>query len=115
MRDMSDAVIEDPWQARMDRMRRLLPVPLLLVSISLAAVVAATQHTWARFELGLFVAAAAAVWWALVTARLRPDASTRRTLTAFPVHPAPARFLVWVILPNSVFSSTQVLFSSRFG
>ena len=45
MRDMPDAVIEDPWQARMDRMRRLLPMPLLLVSTSLAAVVAATQHT----------------------------------------------------------------------
>ncbi len=115
MRDMSDAVIEDPWQARMDRMRRLLPVPLLLVSISLAAVVAATQHTWARFELGLFVAAAAAVWWALVTARLRPDASTRWWLTAFAVHTALAGFLVWVSLPYGVFAYTGFLFAYGLG
>jgi hypothetical protein len=83
MTDMPDAVIEDPWQARMDRMRRLLPMPLLLVSTSLAAVVAATQHTWARFELSLPVVAAAALWWATVTVRLGPGGSTRWRLTAF--------------------------------
>ena len=47
MEDMPDAVIEDPWQARMDRMRRLLPMPLLLVSTVVALFVTDRQHTWA--------------------------------------------------------------------
>ena len=115
MRDMPDAVIEDPWQARMDRMRRLLPMPLLLVSTSLAAVVAATQHTWARFELSLPVVAAAALWWAAVTVRLGPGASTRWRLTAFAVHTALAGFLVWISLPYGVFAYTGFLLAYGLG
>jgi signal transduction histidine kinase len=115
MRSMADGAIEDPWQARMDRMRRLLPVPLLLVSTSLAAVVAATQHTWARFELGLPLAAAAILWWAAVTARFRPDASTGWRLTAFAVHTALTGFLVWVSLPYGVFAYTGFLFAYALG
>ena len=115
MGDMPDAVIGDPWQARLDRMRKLLPMPLLLVSISLAAVVAATHHAWARFELSLPLAAAAAVWWAAVTVRLRPDAATGRKLTAFAVHTALAGFLVWVSLPYGVFAYTGFLFAYGLG
>jgi len=73
MRDMPDAVIEDPWQARMDRMRRMLPMPLLLVSTVAAATETATQHTWTRLEFGLPAVAMAAVWSSVATARIRPD------------------------------------------
>ena len=72
MGNMPEAAIDDPWQARMDRMRRLLPMPLLLASTVLALVEAAAQHTWARFDLSLAVVGAAAVWWVVVTARVRP-------------------------------------------
>jgi hypothetical protein len=88
MGNMPETAIDDPWQARMDRMRRLLPMPLLAVSTVLALVEADTKHTWARFELGLPVVAAAVVWWAAVTVRVRSDASTGWRLTAFAVHTA---------------------------
>ena len=104
MEDMPGAVIEDPWQVRMDRMRRLLPMPLLLVSTVVALFVTDRQHTWARFELGLPAVAATAAWWAVVTARVRPDASTRWRLTVFAVHTALAGFLVWVSLPFGIFA-----------
>ena len=115
MGNMPDAVIGDPWQARMDRLRRRLPMPLLLASTSLAAVVAATQHTWARFELGLPLVAAAVLWWAAVTVRLRPDASARWRLTAFAGHTALAGFLVWVSLPYGVFAYTGFLLAYGLG
>jgi signal transduction histidine kinase len=104
MGNMPEAAIDDPWQARMDRMRRLLPMPLLLVSTVVALFVTDRQHTWARFELGLPALAATAVWWAVVTARVRPDASTGWRLTVFAVHTALAGFLVWVSLPYGIFA-----------
>ena len=113
MEDMPDAVIEDPWQARLDRMRRLLPMPLLLASTVVALFVAGRQHTWARFELGLPAVAATAVWWAVVTARVRPDASTRWRLTVFAVHTALAGFLVWVTLPYGIFAYIGFLLAYR--
>ena len=115
MGNMPKAAIDDPWQARMDRMRRLLPMPLLLVSTVLALVVTAAQHTWARFDLGLPVVGAAAVWWVVVTARVRPDASTGWRLTAFAVHTALAGFLVWVSLPYGVFAYTGFLLAYGLG
>ena len=115
MRSMADGAVEDPWQARVDRMRRLLPMPLLVVSASLAAVVAATQHTWPRFELSLPVAVAAALWWAAAMVRLRPGTSGRWRLTAFAVHTAMAAFLVWVSLPYGVFAYTGFLFAYGLG
>jgi signal transduction histidine kinase len=113
MGTMIAAAIEDPWQARMDRMRRLLPIPLLLASTVTAVVVADTQHMWTRFELSLPVATVAAVWWALVTARVRPDASTGWRLTVFAVHTALAGVLVWIILPYGVFAYTGFLLAYR--
>ena len=104
MGGMCEVVVEDPWLARLDRMRRLLPMPLLLVSTVFALFVTDRQHTWARFELGLPVVAATAVWWAVVTARVRPDASTGWRLTVFAVHTALAGFLVWVSLPYGIFA-----------
>ena len=115
MGNMPETAIDDPWQARMDRMRRLLPMPLLAVSTVLALVEADTKHTWARFELGLPVVAAAAVWWAAVTVRVRSDASTGWRLTAFAVHTALAAFLVWVFLPYGVFAYTGFLLTYGLG
>ena len=104
MGNMPEAAVDDPWLARMDRMRRLLPMPLLLASTVVALFVTDRQHTWARFELGLPAVAATAVWWAVVTARVRPDASTEWRLTVFAVHTALAGFLVWVSLPYGIFA-----------
>ena len=104
MGNMPEAAIDDPWQARMDRMRRLLPMPLLLASTVVALFVTDRQHTWARFELGLPALAATVLWWAVVTARVRPDASTGWRLTVFAVHTALAGFLVWVSLPYGIFA-----------
>ena len=104
MGNMREVVVEDPWLARMDRMRLLMPMPLLLVSTVVALFVTDRQHTWARFELGLPAVAATAVWWAVVTARVRPDASTEWRLTVFAVHTALAGFLVWVSLPYGIFA-----------
>ena len=56
------ALVEDPWQARLNRMRRLLPLPMLALSAAITfAVPASAFHRWARFELGLPLTAAAAV------------------------------------------------------
>jgi len=73
------------------------------------------QHTWARFELGLPVVAATAVWWAVVTARVRPDASTGWRLTVFAVHTALAGFLVWVSLPYGIFAYIGFLLAYGLG
>lgn len=115
MRGMPDAVIEDAWQARMDRTRRLLPIPLLLVSTVAATTVAATQHTWTRLELGLPAVAVVAVWSSVVTARIRPDTSESRRLAAFAVHTVLAGFLVWISLPYGVFAYAGFLFAYRLG
>jgi signal transduction histidine kinase len=112
---MSQPVVEDAWQARMDRMRRLLPMPLLLVSTVAAVVVAATQHTWTRLELGLPAVAMAAVWSSVVTARIRADISQSWRLAAFAVHTALAGFLVWVSLPYGIFAYTGFLFAYGLG
>jgi signal transduction histidine kinase len=115
MGNMREVVIEDPWLARMDRMRLLMPMPLLLVSTVVALFATGRQHTWARFELGLPAVAATAVWWAVVTARIRPDASTGWRLTVFAVHTALAGFLVWVSLPYGIFAYTGFLLAYGLG
>ncbi|HEY7143610.1 MAG TPA: sensor histidine kinase [Streptosporangiaceae bacterium] len=108
---MREGVVEDPWLARMNRMRLLMPMPLLLVSTVVALFVTDRQHTWARFELGLPAVAATALWWAVVTARVRPDASAGWRLTVFAVHTALAGYLVWVSLPYGIFAYIGFLFA----
>ena len=115
MGTMPEVVMEDPWQARMDRLRRLMPVPLLLVSTVGALAVTAQQHSWSRFELGLPAVAAAAVWSVAVTARIRPDASAGWRLTAFAVHTALAAFLVGISLPYGVFAYSGFLLAYGLG
>jgi signal transduction histidine kinase len=81
------AIMEDPWQARLNRMRQLLPLPFLALSAAIAfAVPASAFHRWARFELGLPLVAAAAVLWAVATVRLRGNPSTRWRLPVFAAH-----------------------------
>jgi signal transduction histidine kinase len=109
-------VIEDPWQARLDRMRRILPLPLLAVSTAIAmATPADGSHSWARFQVGIPVTAAAALWWALVGARLRSDSSTARRLVVFTVHTALAGVLVWVDRSYGVFAYSGFLFAYGLG
>ena len=59
----------------MDRLRRLLPLPLLAVSTAAALVAPSAGGGWTARDTALV--AAAAVWSAVITARLRPDASPR--------------------------------------
>ena len=112
--NMREVVVEDPWLARLDRMRRLLPLPLLLVSAAVALFAAGRQPTRARSSSASRVAAAA-VWWLVVTARLRSDASTGRRLAVFAVHTALAGVLVWVSLPYGVFAYTGFLLAYGLG
>jgi signal transduction histidine kinase len=115
MGSMPEVVIADPWQARMDRLRRLMPLPLLLVSTAAALVTTAQQHTWSRFELGLPVVAVAALWWAVLTVRARPDVSEGWRLTVFAVQTALAGYLVWVSLPYGVFAYIGFLYAYGLG
>jgi signal transduction histidine kinase len=110
-----DAVLEDPWQARLARMRRLLPLPLLVVSTIAALIVSASQHTLGRFESGLPAVAVATLLWAAVTVRLHGDPSTRWGPAVFVLHSALAGFLVWVSLPYAVFGYTGFLYSYGLG
>lgn len=113
---VSDAVVQDPWQARLDRMRRVLPLPLLLVSTAIALVAPPGQSpSWARYEVGLPLAAVAAVWWAVAGTRLRPDSSAEWRLTVFAVHTVLAGVLVWVHTAYGVFAYTGFLFAYGLG
>ncbi|HXP58193.1 MAG TPA: histidine kinase, partial [Streptosporangiaceae bacterium] len=110
------APIDDPWQARLNRIRRVLPLPLLAVSAAIAfAVPGSSVHRWARFELGLPLTAAAAVLWAVVVLRLRGDSSTRWRVPVFAVHTALAAVLVWVDPVFGVFAYVGFLYSYGLG
>jgi DNA-binding CsgD family transcriptional regulator len=67
-RELIMTLVEDPWQARLNRMRQLLPLPMLAVSAAVTfAVPASAFHRWARFELALPLTAAAALLWAVAS------------------------------------------------
>jgi signal transduction histidine kinase len=109
-------VMEDPWQARLNRMRQLLPLPFLALSAAIAfAVPASAFHRWARFELGLPLVAVAAVLWAVATVRLRGNPSTRWRLPVFAAHTALAAVLVWVDPAFGVFAYIGFLYSYGLG
>jgi signal transduction histidine kinase len=108
--------LADPWQARLDRLRRLLPLPLLAVSAATAlGVPGSTSHDWARLEVGLPLVAAAAVGWAVVSVGLRGDASTRWRTLVFAAHTAVAGVLVWVNGLYGVFAYIGFLFAYGLG
>jgi signal transduction histidine kinase len=109
-------VMEDPWQARLNRMRQLLPLPFLALSAAIAFTVPASAfHRWARFELGLPLVAAAAVLWAVATVRLGGNPSTRWRLPVFAAHIALAAVLVWVDPAFGVFAYIGFLYSYGLG
>ncbi len=111
---MSDVVIDDPWQARLDRLRRLLPFPLLVVATVAALVVPSHPHRHVS-AAGLTLAGAAAIWSVAVNARLRPDSSALWRLVAFGVHIALAGVLVWVNLWYGVFAYSGFLLAYPLG
>jgi signal transduction histidine kinase len=110
------AIMEDPWQARLNRMRQQLPLPFLALSAAITfAVPASAFHRWARFELGLPLTAAAAVLWAAVSIKLRGDSSTRWRLPVFVAHIALAAVLVWVDPAFGVFAYVGFLYAYGLG
>jgi signal transduction histidine kinase len=111
---VSAAVLVDPWQARMNRLRRLLPVPLLVVSTAGALLTPSTGGGWTALDTALVVAAA--VWSAAVTARLRWDNSPEWwRVAAFAVHTALAALLVGTDTWFGVFAYSGFLFAHGLG
>jgi signal transduction histidine kinase len=116
LREVIMALVEDPWQARLNRMRRLLPLPMLALSAAITfAVPASAFHRWARFELGLPLTAAAAVLWAVASLRLGGDPSTRWRVPVFAAHTALAAALVWIDPAFGVFAYIGFLYSYGLG
>ena len=104
----------DPWQARLDRLRVLLPLPLLAVS-TVGAVLTPGQPSQRHGAATAAVVGGAAVWSAVLVFRLRPDASSTWRLTAFVVHTALAGVLVWTNSWYGVFAYTGFLFAYPLG
>jgi signal transduction histidine kinase len=97
----------------MDRTRRLLPVPLLVVSTVGALVAPSAGSGWTASDIVLVVAAAA--WSAAVTGRLRPDTSPAWRVVAFAVHTALAALLVGTDTWFGVFAYSGFLFAYGLG
>jgi signal transduction histidine kinase len=116
VREVIMALVEDPWQARLNRMRRLLPLPMLALSAAITFTVPVSAfHPWARFELGLPLTAAAAVLWAVASVRLGGDPSSRWRLPVFAAHTVLAAALVWIDPAFGVFAYIGFLYSYGLG
>jgi signal transduction histidine kinase len=111
------AHVEDPWQARLDRMRRLLPLPLLAVSTTMALAVpdSGGSHPAARLVVGLPLVGAAAIWWVIAGVRLRPVKTTAWPPPVFIGHSVLAGVLVWVNPSYGIFAYTGFLFAYSLG
>ena len=110
------AQVADPWQARLNRMRQLLPLPLLALSAAITfAVPASAFHRWARYELGVPLTAAAAMLWAVASLRLHGDPSTRWRVPVFAAHIGLAAVLVWIDPAFGVFAYIGFLYSYGLG
>ncbi|GAB2998123.1 sensor histidine kinase [Amycolatopsis acidiphila] len=110
---MNDRTVDDPWQARLDRMRRFLPVPLLAVST--VASFAVPGDPSARVRLEAVFVAAAAIWSVAVTARLRPGTPTTKHVLAYAVHSVLAGVLVGIDLTFGIFAYSGFLFAYPLG
>lgn len=104
---------DDPWQRRLDRMRLLLPLPLLLMSAAVSLAVPGDERAGLRVELPLV--GAAAVLWGVAGARLRGNPSTRWRLPVFAAHSALAGVLVWVAGAYGIYAYTGFLFAYGLG
>ncbi len=102
----------EAWSARMDRLVRLIPIPLLVVSSILAWFTYRSGFgTGQRFEIALGLVAAAVVWNLVVTGpgRRGPTFDT----VAFVGHSALAAALVWANPWFGIFAFTGYLLDER--
>ena len=97
----------------MDRLRRLLPLPLLTVSTAAALGAPSAGGVWTARDTALV--AAAAVWSAVITGRLRPNSAPRWRLVTFAVHTALAGLLVGVDTWFGLFAYCGFLFAYGLG
>jgi signal transduction histidine kinase len=112
METVSTTQLADGWQARLDHWGRLLLLPLLAVATGLAAMsVAGGYSTWSRFDDGLIVVLAAAVWSAVQTRRPRPAATEPARVATAAVHITLAGLLVWVNPWYGVFAFSGYFFA----
>jgi signal transduction histidine kinase len=102
-------VVQDLWQTRLDRMRRLLPLPLLAVSTVGALAEAATSDSWDHLGLGIALVVSAALVWTVAT--VRPEFVAERLLLLFVVHTGLAAALVWINLCFGVFAYVGFLYA----
>jgi signal transduction histidine kinase len=102
-------VVQDLWQTRLDRMRRLLPLPLLAVSTAGALAEAAASDSWDHLGLGIALVVAAALAWTVATAR--PELAASRLPLLFVVHTGLAAALVWINLCFGVFAYVGFLYA----
>lgn len=112
MGPVSTAQLADAWQARLDRLGRLLLLPLLAAATGLAAISVADGYgTWSRFERGVVLVAAAAVWSAAHACRPRPARTQWARGTVVAVHLTLAGLLVWVNPWYGVFAVSGYFFA----
>lgn len=113
MDPVSTTQLADMWQARLDHWGRLLLLPLLAAATGLAAMSVAGGHgTWSRFDHGLAVVSAAAVWSAIHTCRPHPARTERARAATVAVHITLAGLLVWVNPWYGVFALSGYFFAN---
>ncbi|GAA3520879.1 sensor histidine kinase [Actinocatenispora rupis] len=110
------ATIVDPWQARLDRMRRILPLPLLTLSAVTGFALPDDQSpAWTRLYVGVPLVAVSFVWWTVVTVRFRGNPPPRLLPVVFAGHVALCAVLVWIDRSFGVFAYTGFLFAYGLG
>ncbi|GAB3404636.1 sensor histidine kinase [Flindersiella endophytica] len=105
--------MNDPWQQRLDRMRRFLPIPLL--GVSAIGSFAMPGHSVASRPVEALLVLAAAGSSLALGAWSRPTASTPRRVLLYCVHMAITAVLVWVNLWYGVFAYAGFLFAYPLG
>jgi len=106
------AAVDEVWATRLDRLNRILPLPLLTVATVMAALlVNAGFGGWQRFRFGLVLVALAAVWTLTVTGR--PSRGVRLDAVGVVVHLALTAVLVGVNPFFGVFAFTGYLIAQR--
>lgn len=113
---MTELTLADPWVARLDRLRRRLPLPLLAGSTAVTLTVSdSSQHPWARVPIGLPLVAASALLWTVATFWPAAIATVARSRVLFTVHTGLVAVLVWVGSAFGVFAYMGFLFAYRLG
>jgi signal transduction histidine kinase len=108
----------DPWQGRLDRIGRLVVLPLLAVSTLMAGLAEQSGYgTPRRFYYGLVVVAATVVWTLGITLRGLDHERKRRPAVAaigFIGHTALSAALVGINPWFGIFAYTGYMFANRF-